>query len=51
MRLPGAEPGEINRLEEKLGKECEKETSEELNTKGNELGNIIEYHTKGAILR
>ena len=41
---------EINQLEEKLVKEYEKETLEEPNTKRNEIENLIEYHTKGAIL-
>ena len=42
---------EINRLEERLEKEYEEGTLEELNNKQNELEKITEYHTKGAILR
>ena len=42
---------EINRLKERLEKEYEEGTLEELNNKQNELEKVTEYHTKGAILR
>ena len=42
---------EINHLEERLEKEYEEGTLEELNNKQNELEKITEYHTKGAMLR